>query len=125
MRPTELLDGRTDAGARGELNVFLRRLCLETHALEHQEVENIARLRRIAEEILDGEADEVGLLQRIVDIEGEQHHVLAAIQLQREAIGRVTCDVIHGHRLRLSSTDQSRRPGSTRIDCLSGRDTVQ
>src|SRR5215470_5465804 len=74
-------------------------LGLKPHALEHKEIEDIARLRRIAEEILYTEADEIGFLQRIVDIEGEQHHVLAAIKLQREAVGRVAGNVIHRHRL--------------------------
>jgi hypothetical protein len=107
------------------LDVLRGVLCLQANALEHQEVENIARLCRVAEKILDTETDEIGLFQRIVDIEGEQHHVLAAIKLQREAVGRIASNVIHGHRLRPSSTDQSRRPPSARTDCLSGRNAVQ
>jgi len=107
------------------LDVLRGVLCLQANALEHQEVENIARLRGIADEILDTETDEIGLFQRIVDVEGEQHHVLAAIKLQREAVGRIASNVIHGHRLRPSSTDQSRRPPSARTDCLSGRNAVQ
>src|SRR6476646_2706850 len=108
MRPTELLDGRTHAGAGHQLDMFRGVLCLQANALEHQEVENIARLRGITKKILDTETDEIRLFQRIVDIEGEQHHVLAAIELQREAVGRVASNVIHD-RLRPSSTDQAGR----------------
>jgi hypothetical protein len=82
VRPAELLDRRMHGGAVGERDVFLGRLCRQPHALEREEVEHVARLRRVADEILDAEADEARLLEPVVDIEGEQHHVLAAVEIK-------------------------------------------
>src|SRR5262245_1502482 len=63
----------------------------------NEKVEDVTGLGGVADEILNAKADKVRFFQRVVDIKREQDHVLAAIELQCKAVGRVARDKVHGH----------------------------